>query len=121
LITLALVIAGYVMGLFVFYTFACFDTQAWDVLYFGWAKTFDIGLVMWGYLYFNGSPTVRKVTKWFFVFACARLICDIQTFFTDVGVNNTPAIAGLFLWLLIVVCYVTLIEATRPERKGRKR
>jgi hypothetical protein len=118
---LAVTISGYIIGLFVFYLFASFGQRAWDMSYFGWAKIFDVGLLMWAYLYFNGSTSMRKLAKWLYYFAVLRFVFDIQTFFTGVGVNNEPFVAILFVCLIVLASILLIRDNGKPTKWISKR
>lgn len=112
---LSFIIAGYILGLLTFYIFATFDTLAWDISYFGWAKVFDCGLLMWGFLYHSGSQPIRKLVKWLYFFAYVRFAADIYSFFTGDNVNNDRAIAILFLCLIFTASVLLLRDNGKPS------
>lgn len=107
---LAFAIYGYLIGLLVFYTFAAFDTRAWDISYFAWAKTCDGGLLLWGALYYTLKQPYRSWVKWIYAFSYVRLVIDIQSIFTGVGVNNNTSVAIAFICLVLIACYLTWFD-----------
>lgn len=113
---LSIAIAGYITGLAVFYTCALFGTYAWDVIYFGWAKLFDMGLVFWAFFYFYSSPSIKRKVKWLFLFSVIRFVADVQSFYTGTGVNNQVLVAALFLILILITGYLVLMPSSRPAK-----
>lgn len=112
---LTALIVFYIVGLLTFYTFAVFDTRAWDIAYFGWAKAFDAGVLAWGTLYHTLRIGYRDTVKWLFYFSLVRLVFDIQSFFTGIGVNNEFIVAALFLALMLIITALTWKEFKRIE------
>lgn len=113
---LKVTIVFYIVGLLTFYTFAVFDTRAWDIAYFGWAKGCDVGILAWAAIYYSLKMEQRDVVKWMFWFSVVRLLCDVQSVFTGVGVNNEWLVAALFLVLVLVLCYLTITEFKKIKK-----
>lgn len=113
---LKILISVYIVGLITFYTYATFDRHIWDVVYFGWAKIADIGILGWGTIYYNLPMQKRNIVVWLLCFSIVRFLWDIQSFFTNIGVNNSIGAAALFLFLILIVSVFTLIEFKRLNR-----
>lgn len=113
---LAVAITGYLIGLLTFYVFAVFNTMAWDLSYFGWAKIFDGGILIWGSLYYTLKKPYQNWVKWIYVFSFLRLASDVQSCFTGIGVNNTVSVAVLFVCLILIVCYLIIIDDSRLNK-----
>lgn len=113
---LRLLIWCYIFGLLTFYTYAVFDTRAWDIVYFGWSKIGDCGILAWIVIYYNGNKALRKVIKPLLVFSFIRLAVDVQSFFTGIGVNNEWLVALVFLLLIVSMGILVFIRESKFYR-----
>ena len=114
--TLQIAITVYLMGLLVFYTYAVFETRAWDSIYFGWAKLFDCSFLMWLVIYKLVGKPYKGAIKWLLAFSAIRFLADVQTFITGVGVNNEWWVAAMFLLLILTVVIGMFFEFKRANK-----
>lgn len=109
-------IAVYLVGLLVFYTSAVFDTLVWDIVYFSWSKIADCGLLMWSFLFFYLRGEMKRIVRPLFLFSILRFICDIQSWFSGIGVNNNIIVALLFLGLSVLAGYLILHKGSSANK-----
>lgn len=107
-----LAIAGFLLGLLVFYLAATFDTRLWDWTYYLWDKSFGGGVAVWYAIY---ALSRDRVAIPVLVFSIIRLIWEIISYFTGVSVNNTKYIAIGFVVLCVICLYQTYKECSREN------
>lgn len=113
---LAVAISGYILGLLSFYISASFESYPWVAYYFIWAKIFDCGILFWSFLYYSGNEKIKKLVRWLYAFSIIRLLVDVQSLFTGIGVNNEPLVAICFVCLIIVASILLLKDNGKPSK-----
>ncbi len=100
----------YIMGLFVFYTAATFDSyeNLPEWIYYWWAKLLDVLLFITVY---NHVPTKWKAPlKPVIYFSIIRFVWDIISYITGLSVTNSIWVAFLFMVLTALLFWAFIKE-----------
>lgn len=99
-ILLNVIMAGYIIGLFVFYLKAAFHIKGWVTAYYIWDKTFGAGFIFWYFLY-RSIENQRSVLTPIVLFSFIRFLWEIPSAIYNISASNSGLVAFLFITLTI--------------------
>lgn len=105
---LRILILVFLIGLLIFYKSALFGTRTWDWMYYFWDKGCNV-LAFWT-IYLLVKDGYRKIVAPVLVFSIIRFTWEVASYFTKITVNNSQAVAALFIILVCVILYLFIKE-----------
>lgn len=100
-IILNIIIAGYIIGLFVFYLKAAFHIKGWATAYYLWDKSFGAGFLFWYCLYKLLPEQKKSVLSPIVLFSFIRFLWEIPSAIYNISASNSIMVAFLFIYLTI--------------------
>lgn len=108
---LILAVTIFILGLLLFYTKGVVDFHIWNWIYYWWDKC--VVFLAWWAIY-NAMPYPEcRVIKPLVIFSGIRFGWEIVSYFTGITVNNTWAVAGLFIIGLGITTYLIWLELSQ--------
>lgn len=113
---LGVAIAWFLMGLLTWYSFAFAGSTGWYYYWYLWDKS--LLLLLFAGLCFDYNKEYKHLFKWLAVFASIRFIWEIISLITGWNVNNTKAVAGLFILLTLTICIILIKELSKWRKQN---
>ncbi len=100
-VILSILLAGYLLGLFVFYLKAAFHIKGWATAYYIWDKAIGCGFFFWYFIYLSCEKPVKISIAPVVVFSLIRLLWEIPSAIYNISASNSLMVAFLFIALVI--------------------